>query len=330
MYAYEHNVYEQELDELRAEATIRHLSSNDFIIPTKCIQDLEKKLMMWSRIGATGACVWGRPRLGKSFSIQYVASKFKEKYGENFPVFIWNVTDHPPKERTFYASILIEMGLPAPKTMTAVYLKEKLINHIKVLAAETRMRRVIFLIDEAWQLHLCDFSWLMDLYNNLALDNIHFTCFLFGTKELKNLKIELQRAGKDQIVERFMIKEEEFYGLSNTQEMMLCLYEFDKTKARDENNQELKQNLVQFFFPYAEEHTFIELAHDYWEAFQIVKQQCGVKPKDIPMKYFMDSFNILLLTYGRTGLSPVAFPTKKELIECIKESGYGYSGANNV
>ena len=323
------NEWNCELNELRAEATVRYLSSNNFIIPTKCIQDLEKKLMMWSKIGATGACIWGRPRLGKSFSIQYIASKFKEKYGENFPVVIWNVTDHPPKERSFYASILLEMGLSAPKSMTAIYLKEKLINHIKVMAYETKLRRVIFLIDEAWQLQLCDFSWLMDLYNNLALENVHFTCFLFGTKQLKDLKGQLQCAGMDQIVERFMIKEEVFFGLTNAQEMAFCLYELDRTNARDENNIELNESLIKFFFPYADNHTFTELANDYWNAFKIIRQQYGVKPQDIPMKYFMDSFNILLLTYGKNGSSPVSFPTKTELIECVKESGYGYSGANN-
>lgn len=317
------------IDEIRAENTVRFLASNEFIIPTKCIVDLERKLMMWSAIGATGACVWGRPRLGKSFSIQYIAKKFKEKYGEDFPVIIWNVTDHPDTERSFYASILLAMGLKVPKSFSSIFLKERLINEIKLMATGTRLRRVVFFIDEAWKLHLTDFSWLMDLYNNVALENIHFTCFLFGTRELKDLKRELQCNGKEQIVQRFMIKEEEFFGLTSEQEIARCLYELDNTKASDEYGIKSNENLIDFFFPHADGKAFIDLAKDYWNAFEQVRSRYGIVPKDIPMKYFIDSFNILLLTYGKTSVAPIAFPTIRELTTAIEVSCYGETGEKN-
>ena len=46
---------------------------------------------------------------------------------------------------------------------------------------------------------------------------------------------------------------------------------------------------------------------------------------DIPMKYFIDSFNVCLDMYGILSFDPVYFPSVSELMASIKISGYGES-----
>ena len=306
--------------------TLCHISSTDFIIPTKGIVELEKILNTWIKIGSTGAILWGRPRIGKSHALQYIASNLHKKYGSEFPVLIWNLTDHPETERSFYASLLLAMGISVEgNNKTALVLKEKVLNLMAVQACETPYRKIVLFIDEAWKLNHRDFSWLMDLYNNLYISGIQLTCFLCGTRELKDLKTELKTQGQDQIVGRFMVHEIQYYGLRTKNELELCMYSLDKTNMIDTSGKERNIRVLDFYFPHASGQSFCTLSNTYWEAFQQVRMSHSVRAKDIPMKYLIDSFNILLDTYGVVGFSPVAFPTLDEIVSSIELSGYGES-----
>ena len=69
---------------------------------------------------------------------------------------------------------------------------------------------------------------------------------------------------------------------------------------------------------------FIPL-HEYWDAFQNVRAKYNILADDIPMKYFIDSFNVCLDMYGILSFDPVYFPSVSELMASIKISGYGES-----
>lgn len=309
--------------------TLRYISSINFIIPTKNILELEKIIYTWVRIGATGACIWGRPRLGKTYAVQYITDGIHKKFGDNFPVLIWNITDHADTERNFYASILLALGYSinlAYKMNTALVLKEKLLNILETMACDTPHRKIIFMIDEAWKLCDKDFSWLMDLYNNLNNKDVQLVCFLFGTRELKDLKNEFKLSGKDQIVGRFMIYEKQFMGINNKSELAFCLAAFDSLHMVNSNRLELQETIKEYYFPNAHKNQrFFNLADDYWNAFQSVKAKYNIMAEDIPMKYLIDSFNICLDLFGIDSITPVVFPTLEELIESIEFSGYGES-----
>ncbi len=312
-----------------SDMTMRFISSIRFIIPTKSILELERAIYTWIRIGTTGACIWGRPRLGKTYSTQYISDGIHKKFGEEFPVIVWNITDHADTERNFYASILMAMGYSVElsnRMTTALALKDRLLNILATMACDTPHRKVVFMIDEAWKLCEKDFSWLMDLYNNLNNKDIQLVCFLFGTRELKDLKNEFKLRGKDQIVGRFMVNERQFYGVKNKAELAFCLSAFDSLHMMNVNGLELCELVKEYYFPNADKkQTFYSLAEEYWNAFQSVRATHNVIADDIPMKYLIDSFNICLDMYGIESPAPVAFPSQDDLISCIELSGYGES-----
>ena len=308
-----------------SEMTLRYTSSSQFIIPTKSILELERKIQTWLTIGVCGSITYGRPRLGKTVCLNYIARKIKEKYNSDEIVIIWNITDHPDTERNFYASLLMAMGFECPKRDTALLLKERVLNELIMRACETPYRRVIVFLDEAWRFHEKDFSWLMDLYNNLNGKDIQLATFLFGTRELKDLKTEFKRQGKDQIVGRFMINEVQFFGIRELSDMQFCMVFLDKVHMKGVLNSEAPETLLDFYFPNADGKTFFSLAESYWNAFQWVRSNKNILAQDIPMKYVIDSFNICLHSYGKLSPMAVCFPTEKELISCIEMSGYGES-----
>ena len=305
-----------------SEMTIRYITSPYFVIPTKGILDTESKIKMWMTLGACGGIVYGRPRIGKTRCIYHLADTLKSDTCGNIPVIIWNLTDHAETEKNFYSSLLMAMGFECPKSSTALIIKERVINALIAMACETPLRRVVLLIDEAWKFYEKDFAWLMDLYNNLIAVDIQLFAFMFGTRELHELKLSFKQSGKDQIIGRFMINEIQYSGIRSEDEMRFCLASMDKLKMVTKGYKKLEDSLLDFYFPNAEGRSFYELSRDFYKAFLKVKNTSGMKADDIPMKYFIDSFIFCINLFGFYGSRRVAFPGFDDLLECIEMSGY--------
>jgi len=182
-------------------------SSIDFTVPTIAILDLAKAVDSWIIGGDCGAIVYGRPRVGKTRAIHYISKDLKRKYGKDLPVYVLNMTDHKPSEKYFYSELLKTVGHSEAYKGTASMMKERLLNALISDSRETRYRRVVLFIDEAFLLTEKDFIWLMDPHNNLDMRNVHLTALMFGTNELKGIKNAYCRAKRFQIVDRFMVEE---------------------------------------------------------------------------------------------------------------------------
>ena len=307
------------------ELILRKISSASFIIKTRAIHQLEEQIMQWLSVSTCGAIIYGRARIGKTRAMTSVSRSIKEHYGEEFPVILWDITDHAITEKNFYTSLLMAMGFSQiPRSQIALALKERILNDLFLSAYKTPLKKVVIMIDEAWKFSEKDFSWLMDLYNNLSRKDILLTCFLFGTRELKDFKTELKSMGKDQIIGRFMINEFQFYGIKTMKELGLCLLAFDNMTVPTESG-DTSILIGDYYFPDREGSTFFKLSQDYWDAFMELRSKYGIVAGDIPMKYFIDSFIFILDKHGRFGEERMYFPSKPEIIECIEESGYGES-----
>lgn len=311
------------LDEIRR-STIRFLTSKGFIIPTKGIIDLKKMIDLWLLMGTCGAMIYGRPRIGKTFCINYICKSIAEDLQNEEAVVVWNVRDHDAvTEKNFYSELLSAMGFSVKQHSTALVLKERVLNELIIRASESNQRRVVLFLDEASLFREKDFGWLMDLYNNLMQKDIQLLSFLFGTRELKDLKHSLKQRGKDQIIGRFMVHECQYHGLNSLEELSFCLYSLDQEHVRSSVGVQLEETLCEFFF--SEEYRFFEMAQDFWNAFQTVRIRKDILAEDIPMKYFIESFIICLSIFGKGGQKETSFPTKEDLIECVELSGYGES-----
>lgn len=307
-----------------SEFTVNRLMSQKYVIETKAILDLEPKLMELIYVSETGALIFGRPRIGKTHAISHLMSTISEAYGPDFPVLKWNITDHIPTERAFYADLLMSLGCASPtKGSTSMVLKERVLNEMVILGHKTPYKKIILLIDEAWLLSVRDFQWLMDLYNRLSDHCITLITFLFGTKELLELKKHLQINHKEQIVQRFMLNEFSMCGMKDPSEMLVCLMDLDE-QLMESTDRILVRD---FYFPDSKRdgHRFSDLANDFFQSFATLRLQHGIVEEDIPMKFFMKAFTFLLIRYGRLSSNPIGFPTYEQVLECVKSSQYSQS-----
>lgn len=316
-------------DKMISAMTLRKLKSPEFMIATKSIFDLYEQMDNWILTGDCGAMIYGRTRVGKTSAINYISYKLRQQYGEDFPVLVWTLTDHVPTDKTFYASIInaMDIGEIKTRTETALNLKERVINYMRIRAAATPLKRIIFMIDEAWKLAAKEFDWLMDLYNTLQNKyDVQMSVFFFGTKELLALKECLISDNQNQIIERFMLNSHRFYGIRSEMELGMCLMELDRVEVSDISGIKNGKTLAEFYFPEAFKDgkaVFYTLTLDYWESFQSVKRTYNIKENDIPMMYFMGSFLKILTKYGKCGEYALYFIGKAEIVTCIEETGYG-------
>ena len=166
----------------------RHLSSIHFTIPTRAIMELMSAVGTWMSNCDCGSIIYGRPRVGKTRAIIYITNELKKIYGNELPIYVLNATDHTVSDKFFYSEMLKAVGCPEVHKGTVLMLKERLLNTLAATALDTKYKKIVLFIDEAYLLHEKDFVWLMDVYNNLNLFDIQFTVFMFGSYELKQVK----------------------------------------------------------------------------------------------------------------------------------------------
>lgn len=299
----------------------RYLGSIQYTIPTKSILDLQNKVEEWIAMNDCGAIIYGESRAGKTRAIRYISMQLKKKYSSQLPVYTFTATDHIPTQKTFYASLLAAIGHEEPHKGTAVQMRQRLVNRIIVNALDTKYRRAVLFIDEAYLLSDKEYLWLIDIYNELNLQDILFTVFLFGTKELKQQKTGYIAAGKKQIVLRFMVNEFNFKGITNQREAAICMASIDKPfRPTGWENDVI---LSQFFFPmaYQDGLKLSTYAEDLWNAFEIVKRENNIHTDQILMKHFMDAILFCLKRYGKLG-DCVYQPTIEEWKQSILDCGF--------
>lgn len=299
----------------------RYLGSIQYTIPTKSILDLQSKVEEWISMNDCGAIIYGESRVGKTRAIRYISSHLKEKYSLQLPTYTFTATDHVPTQKTFYSSLLSAIGHEEAHKGNAVQMRQRLVNRIIVNALDTKYRRAILFIDEAYLLSDKEYLWLIDIYNELNLQDILFTVFLFGTRELKQQKTAYIAAGKKQIVLRFMVNEFEFVGITNQREATICLASVDKPIHIPSCKEDII--LSELFFPlaYNDEIKLTSYAEDIWKAFDQVKIENNISSGQVLMKHFMDTVLYCLKKYGIYGKA-LYHPTIEEWRQSIIESGF--------
>lgn len=299
----------------------RYLGSIHYTIPTKSILDLQVKVEEWISMNDCGAIVYGESRAGKTRAIRYISDHLKEKYSTQLPVYTFTATDHVPTQKTFYASLLTALGHEEPHKGTAVQMRQRLVNRIIINALDTKYRRAVLFIDEAYLLSDKEYLWLIDIYNELNLQDILFTVFLFGTKELKQQKNSYISAGKKQIVLRFMVNEFEFKGITNLREATICMSSVDKPFKPSGFEEDII--LSKLFFPnsYKDGFKLTAYSKDLWNAFEEIKKENNINTNQILMKYFMDAIIYCLKKYGIFGKG-IYQPSLEEWKQSILNSGF--------
>lgn len=295
-------------------------TSNEFCIVTPEIIKLKKNIVKWISDGIPGGIIYGRPRIGKTYAILYILKELKKIYGSELPVYILNTSNHTPKAIYFYSEFLKCVGHAEFARGTACVLKDRLLNRLFSDACSTRSHKIVLFVDEAYNMTEKDFSWLMDIYNNLFINDVHMYVFLVGSEELMARKHALVLAKQHQIVGRFMVNEWCFHGIRNEKEMTICLANYDKPMNIGDHTIIMTKE----FYPqaFADGKKLYNSAGTLMNLFRDAMNEINLPSNsEIPMMYFVNTVKHCLEDYGETG-KKLYFPDEKAWKNSIDESGY--------
>lgn len=273
---------------------LRKLTCMDNTLLTKEISDLKDQAQGWLDRGNCGALIFGEPRIGKTSGMYYIMNEIRKKYGEKMPLFYWSYDSHsskgPSYDREVCMSIMRAMNLPSPNNRATIQdLKRLIINTMRDAGKETKYRNVILIVDEAQQLNDRDYVFLIDLYNTLHVDDISLITLLVGQPELKEIRNAFRNNRKDQIVGRFMNVDFRFTGIKNVQALACVLRELE---LKHDYGGELNDvHISEDFFPESikKGRTIVDMAYDFWTAFEEVGREHGAVYTDVPMQYIMQA-----------------------------------------
>ena len=304
-----------------------YFSKNNIII-TPEISKLSDDVIRWIKLNFLGGIIYGRSRMGKTWSLYYMERVLHEKLGDDVPVIVWDVESRRPSDNAkfFYSSLLDDMGCRdyTPRDSSYV-LKRKIINKLSLRGLNTKCRNVVVLADEAQNLSSRDLSFMIDLYNHLCKNNVQMITLLFGDHRLIELKQDLILNGEEQLVARFMRREHQYKGVTSSLSLMSILRNMETSFPLQCGGHSL--HISEDFFPVAYQNGWkiADMAGDIWDAFFEICDQSKNGMEHIPMEYLMKALMYLFMEYGAYGERPVDVITRKHINEAVAETGYNFS-----
>ena len=194
--------------------------------------------------------------------------------------------------------MLMALGHPDASKGTANQMRQRLVSRITAAALNTEFKIACLFIDEAYLMTSGEFTWLCDLYNELNINDIQLTAILVSTKEILAVKKGFIQAGKQQIVQRLMLKEAEFHGIESLADLMVCMNALDNNFIPRGHDRPIC--LSENYFPDAHKDgkTLASFAADFWAAVQNLRTTKHIHANYLTMKCFMDSVSYCLRKYG--------------------------------
>lgn len=301
----------------------RMFGSKEFLIPTRQIFDLQVQVDEWIRTNSCGGIVYGPSRAGKSSAITYIAKSLKENYGSELPVYVYTATDHVATQKAFYESLLMALEHPEASKGTTNQMRQRLVNRITMAALNTKYKLACLFIDEAYLLTQNEFTWLCDLYNVLNINDIQLTVILVSTREILDVKKGFIQAGKQQIVQRLMLKEAEFHGIDSLKDLMICMNSLDNNFIPQGCNSPICLSKTYFPDAYGNGKTLPSFGPALWAALQNLRKTNHINANFMTMKCFMDSVSYCLRKFGsQAGENRVYEPSIPEWEKSLIASGY--------
>lgn len=301
----------------------RHpLNTRRYTVPTPMILALVAIISAWIKNGITGAYIEGDPRRGKTKARRLICVLL-QKIFPRLPVFsmIARLYVHP-SERVFFGDLLRAFKHSLYSEGTAAQRRDRLVEGIVNAAQSAGQEKVVLLIDQAHRLMELHYDWLVDLHDELSERGIELFVFLFGQKELSTIAEELKRAGKTQILGRFLVDHVQFFGIRTKKDLKLCLTCYDESCRFPEDTD---WTFTRYCLPQLFERGWrlADLTEAFWKAFEDVHRRSSARSRlEIPMQHFVRTVERLLIEF-EGGAKGEAVVTHQKLAGFVADTGFG-------
>ena len=293
-----------------------------YIIPTPSIDALHEKIIDLIYHGTPGMIVYALTRIGKTYAIRYLEGMLKRTY---LPGSLINLechyTNSKASEGDFYSNFLHCMKHPDAEMGNRTQKRIRLINLLLRNLEKSKDSLLLLFVDEAQHLQVEEYRWLTEISNRIEKEGYRMTTFMFGQPQLKQQKDAFRLSAQTQIIGRFMVDEFAFHGIQSEEDLAACLQGYDNTMFPIGSD----WSFTRFCLPSKWSCGFrsIDLTSSLWKAFLSARPDTHRRnAMEIPMKYFSQTIEILLLKDGIDDQGNEREVTLPRINDAIQRSGF--------
>lgn len=203
------------------------IESKQYVICTPAIEAMCSQVVQLINNRTPGGVFWARPQTGKSHSLQILRLECETVF-PGIPLRVVESWEEKiPREARFMEELLKAAGHAIVEKGKPHHKRDRAVELIAQQALESGTRRMILIFDEAQLLHEIQYKWLIGIHNLLARRGVNLITLLVGQHELTHQRSVFLRAGKENIVGRFMVQMFEFQGITTASELGDALAEYD-------------------------------------------------------------------------------------------------------
>lgn len=210
------------------------ISTQEYAVYTPPISELIETIGDWVQCMESGGYVFGPSRFGKSRGVKwYVHAALEERFGRAVPLVVWiRRPDMQVSESEFWKDLLLSSNFhfadPTKKATNRAGLRELFRDRMISLAKAANSNYVVLLIDEAQDVTLREWHWLLGLQNTLDHAGFRLSVFSVGTQQIGYQHDYLAKSGNIHIAARFFVLHSRFHGLRGLEEFQFVLEGYDR------------------------------------------------------------------------------------------------------
>jgi len=263
--------------------------TRQYAVYTPPMHEMIGQIGDWLDQQRPGGFIYGASRLGKTRAIRwYLADVLAERAGLVIPLVIWNRrADQVPTEAAFWHQLLLASRfqfanpVKTPKKTEGAY---NCLQRFIAIAKSGGRNFVVLLIDEAQDMTLREWKWLVGLQNQLDYEGFLLSVFSVGTHQLGYRHEYLASTGNAHVAARFMAAHSRFHGIRTVDESAYVLNGYD---ADSEWPAGSGTPFLQYFAPteYAQGRRLSHRAEELWRALIELRPASARNFNEFPMQH---------------------------------------------
>lgn len=308
---------------------VRHpMIRREYAIFTPPMDEMISTIGDWIDQQVSGGYIYGPSRYGKSRTVKWhLKAVLKERFQTVVPLIVWIRRDSAMSEGEFWNTLLGASKYefhdplkPRPKSAARFLFEQRLVT----LTRSVQQNFVVLLIDEAHEVTLKEWKWLLGLQNSLDDEGVRLSVISIGSHGLTFQPNYLGRTGNAHIAARFFARDMKFRGLASAEELEYVFIGYDTDSEWPKNS---GISYLQHFAPddFARGHRLSSCTKDVWTAFEeLLPRDLKINKKyrhEIPMQHFSHAVEQVLRRLA-AGESWEIVTKYEEWLKMIAKTGF--------
>lgn len=215
-------------DEQLAMASSHPMVLRRYIIPTPPLNHAAAIALEAATYRHSSCAFSGQPRFGKSSAIQVIVKDIRAALpGSHVIQLIGEQSNSTPNPRRFHDFVHESSGGVVGRQLSRQSALQMALRNWLTEIYSRSADHLVLVVDELQRFTVHELTFLADLLNKVADEQVRVTTLSFGTSEMVSLRSTLKIAQRGDLIGRFFFRMHRFRGISSVEELKSLLRALD-------------------------------------------------------------------------------------------------------